>query len=86
MITKKIKITNETGLHARPANEFVKLAKMFNCDVLIEKDTKKMNAKSILGILALGIAKGSVVNIITDGEDEKEASDALSELVLNFTD
>lgn len=86
MVKNTVKIINETGLHARPANEFVKLAKGFKCEVFLEKETKKMNAKSILGILALCLNKGSVVDIITDGEDEEEALEALTDLVTNMAE
>jgi len=79
-----VEIVNPSGLHARPASDFVKKAIGFKCDVFLQKDVKKMNAKSILGILALGLHKGAQVDIITDGEDEEEALDALVDYVKNI--
>ena len=78
MVSKQVTVVNETGLHARPAANFTKLASLQKCAVYLKKEDKKINAKSILGILSLGISKGSVIEIITDGDDEKIA---LSELV-----
>ncbi len=65
MARQTVNVTNETGLHARPASEFTKIASSVPCDVYLEKDGKKANAKSILGILSLAIGKGNVVDIIT---------------------
>jgi phosphotransferase system HPr (HPr) family protein len=73
MISQSVEIINETGLHARPASEFVKLASEQKCCVYIEKEGKKVTAKSILGVLSLAISKGSKINIITEGEDEVES-------------
>ncbi|QRN86374.1 HPr family phosphocarrier protein [Clostridia bacterium] len=78
-----IKVENETGLHARPAAEFVKLASEQACEVFVEKDEKRVSAKSILGILTLAITKGTVINIITDGENEKESMETLLNYIRN---
>jgi len=74
-------ITNNIGLHARPATFFIQKANTFKSSVWIEKDERKVNAKSLLGVLSLGIAKGMVVTIIADGADENEAVDGLINLV-----
>lgn len=81
MVKREMTITNNIGLHARPATFFIQKANTFKASVWIEKDERKVNAKSLLGVLSLGIAKGMVVTIIADGEDEKEAVDGLVELV-----
>jgi phosphocarrier protein len=74
-------ITNNIGLHARPATFFIQKANTFKASVWIEKDDRKVNAKSLLGVLSLGIAKGMVVTLIADGVDENEAVDGLINLV-----
>lgn len=74
MQTQKVIIKNETGLHARPANEFVTFAKTLSCNCEIEnKDGKKAKANSLLKVLALGIRKGSELTVYCDGEGEEEA-------------
>ncbi len=77
MARQTVNVTNETGLHARPASEFTKIASSVPCDVYLEKDGKKANAKSILGILSLAIGKGNVVVIITEGDEEDAALEKL---------
>lgn len=84
MATKLVNVTNATGLHARPAADFTKMANACVCEVSLEKDGKKVNAKSILGILSLGIVKGSQVTIITEGEGEAEALAKLVDFVENL--
>lgn len=86
MKKKTVNVTNETGLHARPASEFTKVATSVPCDVYVEKDGRKVNAKSILGILSLAIGKGTVIDIITDGEDEESALEQLVSFVEELTD
>ncbi|MDF2612396.1 MAG: crh [Clostridia bacterium] len=81
-----VEIVNPTGLHARPASDFVKRAIAFKSDVFLENGIKRMNAKSILGILAMGLSQGSQVDIITDGEDEEEALEALISYITNLKD
>lgn len=83
MVIKSIEVTNETGLHARPASEFVKLASEQACEVFVEKNGTRVTAKSILGVLSLAISKGSVINIITDGQGEEEAIELLLDYVRN---
>lgn len=81
-----VQIVNPTGLHARPASEFVKRAIGFKSEVFLENGIKRMNAKSILGILAMGLSQGSQVDIITEGIDEEEALDALVLYIANLKD
>ncbi len=81
-----VKILNDTGLHARPATLLVKKASSFKCDVSIECNGKKVNAKSLIGILSLGATKDSEITIITSGEDEVEAVKDLVKLVETLED
>ena len=81
MVKREMAITNNIGLHARPAPFFIQKANTFKSSVWIEKDDRKVNAKSLLGVLSLGIAKGMVVTLIADGVDENEAVDGLINLV-----
>lgn len=81
-----IKLQNEEGLHARPANLFSKAAMKFKCDIKLLKngDTNKVfNPKSILSILSMGAAKGDELTIIAEGEDEEDAIVKITELVKN---
>lgn len=80
---KNVVIKNESGMHARPASIFVKKANQFKADIEIESNGKKINAKSIMGILSLGISKGDEISIIADGEDGEDAVNNLIELVEN---
>lgn len=81
MVKREMAITNNIGLHARPATFFIQKANTFKSSVWIEKDDRKVNAKSLLGVLSLGIAKGMVVTLIADGADENEAVEGLINLV-----
>lgn len=81
MITKDVTITNDIGLHARPATFFIQKANAYKSSIWIEKDERKVNAKSLLGVLSLGIAKGMTISIIADGQDESSAIDGLVELI-----
>ena len=81
MITKEVVINNQVGLHARPATFFIQKANEFKSSIWIEKDDRRVNAKSLLGVLSLGIVKGTAINIIADGADEEEAIRTLSELI-----
>ncbi|OPJ56824.1 HPr family phosphocarrier protein [Alkalithermobacter paradoxus] len=78
---RKVMIVNESGLHARPAGMFVKKASEFKSSVEIEFNGKKINAKSIMGVMSLGLSKGSEITIIVNGEDAQNAMNALVELV-----
>jgi phosphocarrier protein len=83
MMEKELKIVNKLGLHARAASLFVKATEKYRCRVEMEKDGVKVNAKSIMGILMLAAPLGSTVKIVTDGEQEKECIDELTELINN---
>lgn len=87
MYIKSALINNEVGLHARPATFFIQKANEFKSNIWVEKDERRVNAKSLLGVLSLGIVKGMEITIIGDGPDEKEAVDTLAELVAsNFAE
>ena len=81
MVSREVKIINNIGLHARPATFFIQKANSFKCNVWVEKDDRKVNAKSLLGVLSLGIAKGMSINIIADGIDEDAAIESLGALI-----
>ena len=87
MYSKEVVVRNQVGLHARPATFFIQRANEFKASVWIEKDARKVNAKSLLGVLSLGITKGTAVNILADGTDEEEAVNRLVDLVeSNFSE
>ena len=84
MVSAQTTIINATGLHARPASQFVSEAKKFACSTTIknvDKDTAPVNAKSIMMILAAGLGTGTKVEVTCDGEGEQEALDALIALI-----
>ena len=83
MYTQNVTINNEVGLHARPATFFIQKANEFKSGIWLEKDERRVNAKSLLGVLSLGIVKGTTITLLADGADEKEAVTALCELVSN---
>jgi len=87
MVSKEITVQNQVGLHARPATFFIQKANEFKSLITIAKDERKVNAKSLLGVLSLGITKGTSVTVSAEGSDEQEAVDALEALVMsNFAD
>ena len=77
MYIKQATVNNQVGLHARPATFFIQKANEFKSTIWVEKDEQRVNAKSLLGVLSLGIIKGSTIDLIADGTDEKDAVDAL---------
>ncbi len=79
MTEKQFTITDEAGMHARPASALVGTASKFKSEIALEFKGKKVNLKSILGVMSLGISSGSVVTISADGEDETEAIAKLEE-------
>ena len=81
MISRNVVIVNTSGLHARPATFFIQKANSFKCSVWVEKGDRKVNAKSLLGVLSLGITKGMTITLIADGSDENAALDALEALI-----
>ncbi|MEN8240525.1 MAG: HPr family phosphocarrier protein [Chloroflexota bacterium] len=86
MLTKKVTITNETGLHARPASEFVKTAKQFKSEISVSLVDKKVNAKSLIHLLTLGADQGATIEIHADGTDEEAAIEALIKSLNSGTD
>ena len=83
MLKKELKITNKTGLHARPAALLVKTTGKFKSDIFISKDGYKVNGKSIMGVMTLAAESGSVIEIMIDGPDEEQAMLALEDLINN---
>ena len=82
MISRDVTIKNSIGLHARPATFFIQKANSFASSIWVEKDEdRRVNAKSLLGVLSLGIVKDMTITLIADGADENEALDALAELI-----
>ena len=81
MCVKDVVIQNQVGLHARPATFFIQKANEYKSSIWVEKDERKVNAKSLLGVLSLGIVGGATIKIIADGTDEQEALGALIALV-----
>ncbi|QDC88747.1 HPr family phosphocarrier protein [Candidatus Methylopumilus universalis] len=84
MLTLSIKIINKLGLHARASAKLTQIANQFESDIWIEKNEKKVNAKSIMGVMMLAASQGSIVTITTEGIDEKEALNSLSALINDF--
>ena len=74
-------IVNERGLHARAATKLVQLASRFECEVDLEKEGQRANAKSVMGVLLLCGAKGTSVSVIADGDDAQQAVDAIGGLI-----
>ena len=81
MLTENVTIKNSVGLHARPATFFIQKANSYKSAIWVEKDDRRVNAKSLLGVLSLGIAKGMTVTLIADGQDEGTALEGLSALI-----
>ena len=81
MISRSVTIQNTVGLHARPATFFIQKANSYKASLWIEKDDRRVNAKSLLGVLSMGIAKGMTVTLIADGQDDSEAISVLVALV-----
>ena len=81
MKSRQVVITNASGLHARPATFFIQKANCYKCSIWVEKDDRKVNAKSLLGVLSMGIAKGMTVTLIADGQDEENALTGLATLI-----
>ena len=81
MIEEIMKINNRHGLHARPAAQFVKIAGKFKSDIKVLKDGLEVNGKSIMGIMMLAAEPGSEILIQTNGPDEKDAMNAIKELI-----
>ena len=81
MFSKDVTVQNQVGLHARPATFFIQKANEFKSSIWIEKDERRVNAKSLLGVLSLGIVGGTAIKIIADGSDEEAAVEGLVKLI-----
>ncbi|HAH78386.1 MAG TPA: phosphocarrier protein HPr [Ruminococcaceae bacterium] len=81
MYVKEVLVQNQVGLHARPATFFIQKANEFRSSIWVEKEERRVNAKSLLGVLSLGIVGGTTIKIIADGSDETDAVDSLVKLV-----
>ena len=81
MYVKDVIVQNQVGLHARPATFFIQRANEFKATVWVEKEERRVNAKSLLGVLSLGIVGDTTIRIIADGPDESEAVNSLVDLV-----
>jgi len=81
MYMKETTVNNQVGLHARPATFFIQKANEYKSSIWVEKEDRRVNAKSLLGVLSLGIVKGTTISLIADGADEETAVNALVELI-----
>lgn len=81
MVETNVEVKLKSGLQARQAALFVQEANRYKSEVYLQKEEKKVNAKSIMGIMSLAIARGTSVTLIADGKDENEALDGLSKLI-----
>lgn len=81
MVTRDVTIKNSVGLHARPATFFIQKANSFRSSISVEREDRRVNAKSLLGVLSLGIVKGMEITLVADGPDEEEAVEALANLI-----
>ena len=81
MFVKDITVENQVGLHARPATFFIQKANEFKASIWVEKEERRVNAKSLLGVLSLGIVGGTTIRLIADGSDEQQAIEGLVKLI-----
>ncbi|MEA5012355.1 MAG: HPr family phosphocarrier protein [Angelakisella sp.] len=81
MYVKEVTVQNHVGLHARPATFFIQKANEFKSSIWVEKEERRVNAKSLLGVLSLGIVGGTDIKVIADGSDEQQAVEALVKLI-----
>ena len=84
MLQQDAQIINKLGLHARASAKLTQLASQFPCEVWLTRNGRRVNAKSIMGVMMLAAAKGSTINIETTGEKEQEAMNALLALINNY--
>ena len=84
MLQQDAQIINKLGLHARASAKVTQLASQFPCEVWLSRNGRRVNAKSIMGVMMLAAAKGSTINVETDGEKEQEAMTALLALINNY--
>jgi phosphocarrier protein HPr len=83
MIEQEIEISNKLGLHARASTKLTQTASQFNCEIWIERNSRRVNAKSIMGVMMLAASKGSTIKLETSGPDEQQAMDTLVTLIDN---
>ncbi len=87
MYVKDVTVQNQVGLHARPATFFIQKANSYRSTIWVELEDRRVNAKSLLGVLSLGITSGTTITLIADGVDEVEALNGIEELVTSgFSD
>jgi phosphocarrier protein HPr len=84
MLQKDVVIINKLGLHARASAKFTQLASSFKCEVMLSRNSRRVNAKSIMGVMMLAAAKGTTIVIETNGEDEAEAMQAIQNLINDY--
>ena len=83
MITREVTVTNQAGIHTRPASMIVRTAAQFQAEFYIQKDAYEINGKSIIGVMTLAAEQGSTLKLIFDGDDEEAAADAIEEIFEN---
>ncbi len=83
MVEKDVTVKNRAGIHARPAGMIVTLANKYSSQIFIEKDNDKINAKSIMGLITLGVLCNTTIKVSAVGQDEQAAVDALAKLIDN---
>ena len=83
MTTREVTVRNSVGLHARPATFFIQKANTYKSSIWVEKDERRVNAKSLLGVLSLGVTEGMSITLMADGQDEAAAVEGLAEMVEN---
>ena len=81
MFVKEVMVQNQVGLHARPATFFIQKANEFKSSIWIEKEERRVNAKSLLGVLSLGIVGGTTIKVMADGADDEDAVESLVKLI-----
>ncbi|MHB1238706.1 MAG: HPr family phosphocarrier protein [Gallionella sp.] len=84
MLQKDVLIINKLGLHARASAKLTQLASRFKCEVMLSRNNRRVNAKSIMGVMMLAAAKGTTISIETSGADEAEAMQELLELINDY--
>jgi phosphocarrier protein len=81
MLQKNALIANKLGLHARASAKLTQIASKFKCEVMLSRNQRRVNAKSIMGVMMLAAARGATIGVETDGEDEAEAMQAILDLI-----
>ncbi|MDO5685780.1 MAG: HPr family phosphocarrier protein [Neisseria sp.] len=84
MVVREIEIINKLGLHARASSKFTQTANTFQCDIWVSRKGRRVNGKSIMGLMMLAAAQGTTIEIETDGIDEAAAIDALTALINDY--